>query len=240
MGHIQVDVVVTTYHKERSIAECLRRLIRTLDSRPFEFRVYVVDDASSDCTVKEARSVDDIRITVIESSVNQGKGAQIKNAVQHSDAELIAIFDGDLDIHPKSLVNAINILTSRNLDVAVGTKSHSDSEVSYPAMRRHLSRGFQIISRLLFDLNIRDTQTGLKVFRGDLLRHTAPDVIENGFLFDLELLARLSKKGCIVDEVPVAIDFDFTSTIGLRTIAEMMVDIFRVKRTLTRSRSSLS
>jgi glycosyltransferase involved in cell wall biosynthesis len=231
----QIDVVVTTYEKERSVAACLRRLVDTLDARPHQFRILVADDASSDDTVSAAQSVADDRITVITSSHNQGKGAQIKRTLNITDAAIVAIFDGDLDIHPKSLLNAIDFLISNGVDCVVGSKPHEDSEITYPVSRRVLSRGFRILSRMMFGLNVRDTQTGLKVFRGDVLRRAAPEVVENGFLFDLELLARLSNQGCVVAEVPVAIKFDFSSTIGIRSVVGMMTDMLRVRRSLQRS-----
>lgn len=235
MGQIHVDVIVTTYDKERSIAECLRRLISALDSHPYTFQIYVADDASSDNTVRVAQSLADKRITVITSTHNQGKGAQIKRTLNLANANVVALFDGDLDIHPKSLLSAIDLLIGKQLDGVAGSKPHRDSEITYPVTRRVLSRGFRILSRVMFGLNVRDTQTGLKVFRGDVLRRTASQVVEDGFLFDLELLARMSHQGYDVAEVPVAIDFDFSSTISIRSVAEMMRDMLRVRRTLQHS-----
>lgn len=229
-----IDIVVTTYEKEQSIAECLRRLIETLDTRPHQFRIIVADDASSDNTVRAAQSVVDGRVTVMTSSRNQGKGAQIKRVLSFSDAPVVAIFDGDLDIHPKSLLDAIERLLESHFDCVVGSKPHEHSDVVYPLSRRVLSRGFRLLSRMMFGLNVRDTQTGLKVLRGDLLRQIAPEVGQDGFLFDLELLARLSRGGHVVAEVPVAINFDFSSTIGVRAILVMMIDMLRVRRTLWR------
>lgn len=227
MGHI--NVVVTAYEKEKSIAECLRRLIKALDERSHVFRILVADDASSDRTVKAAQSVVDDRITVITSTNNQGKGAQIKRTLNLTDASIVAIFDGDLDIHPKSLLNAIDVLVDRKLDGVVGSKPHRDSEINYPVTRKILSHVFRLVSRILFGLNVRDTQTGLKVFRGEVLRSVAPQVVEDGFLFDLELLARLSQQGHVISEVPVAIDFDFSSTITVRSIAAIASSIIRVR-----------
>jgi glycosyltransferase involved in cell wall biosynthesis len=231
----QLDVIVTTYEKERSIAECLSRLTSALDVRGYSFRIFVADDASSDNTVRVAQSVADKRIAVLTSTHNQGKGAQIKRTLNFADANIVAIFDGDLDIHPKSLLDAIDTLVSQDCDGVVGSKPHRDSEITYPFSRKVMSRGFRTLSRLMFGLNVRDTQTGLKVFRGEVLRQTAPEVVEDGFLFDLELLARLSHRGLSVAEVPVAINFDFSSTISIGAVAKMMFDMLRVKQTLRRS-----
>ncbi|MGA0064769.1 MAG: glycosyltransferase family 2 protein [Ilumatobacteraceae bacterium] len=233
----EVDVIVTTFEKGDAIAACLRRLVFTLEKGSHVFRIFVLDDGSTDRTVQEAESVEDSRITVIPSTLNLGKGAQIKRGLAKSIAEVVVIFDGDLDIHPKSLVNAIDVLQAEQLDVVVGSKPHRDSEVVYPASRRVLSMGFRLISRVLFNLSVRDTQTGMKAFRGDVLRSHAHLVVEDGFLFDLELLARMSIRGVKVKEVPVAIDFDFTSTISPASVVAMAKDVWRVKRTLLSERA---
>lgn len=49
-------------------------------------------------------------------------------------------------------------------DVVIGSKMHKDSELEYPKIRRMMSFGYYCMLRALFHLNVKDTQTGLKVF----------------------------------------------------------------------------
>lgn len=227
-----VDVIVTAYRKEATINSCLSRLLTSLDAINIDFRIYVADDASDDDTVYQARSIKDERIVVLTSETNIGKGAQIRKVLQLSDASIVAIFDGDMDIHPKSLVDGITTLIQTGVDGVVGSKSHPQSVVRYPASRKILSRMFRFLSKLLFGLYVRDTQTGVKVFRGDMFRDIGLVTRESGFVFDLELLARMARSKRKIVEIPVQISFDFTSTITPSAMLRMLADMWRVHRTL--------
>jgi len=229
----RVDVIVTTFNKAESIQRCIERLITTLEASGREFRIIVADDASTDETVTRIRAIDDPRIDILTSTHNQGKGAQVKRASRLTDADIIAMFDGDLDIHPKSLASALCVIESSGVDVVVASKSHPDSEVQYPIGRRFLSQVFKLICKSLFNLAVRDTQTGLKVFKGDLMRTFAPHVRDDGYLFDLELLVMLSRQGFAITEVPVTIAFDFTSTVSFSAIIVMVRDLVRIWRSIS-------
>ena len=74
-----------------------------------------------------------------------------------------------------------------NADV-VGSKRHSLSKVDYPLHRRILSDAYQLITKILFGLNLRDTQAGLKLFKHKVLKEILPRVLCKKYAFDLELL----------------------------------------------------
>jgi len=98
-------------------------------------------------------------------------------------------------------------------DVVVGSKRHPDSVVSYPRFRRLQSWLYQVLIRVLFHLNVRDTQTGLKLFRGDVLRAVIPLLAIKRFAFDLELLVVARKLGFgRIVEAPVQLSYRFATT----------------------------
>ena len=71
----------------------------------------------------------------------------------------------------------------------IGSKRHPESLVHYPAAGRVSSWLYQQLIRVLFRLDVRDTQVGLKVFRRELADEVMPLLLVKRFAFDLELLA---------------------------------------------------
>jgi hypothetical protein len=72
--------------------------------------------------------------------------------------------------------------------------------------------------RLLFNLDVRDTQTGLKLFRRQVLRDTLPLLAIKRFAFDLELLVVAQQLGYRkILEAPISLDYQFESTVNLRS-----------------------
>jgi len=121
------------------------------------------------------------------------------------------------------------VVRTEHPDVVLGSKRHRASQVVYPPARRLYSWGYQQMVRLLFRLDVRDTQAGIKLVRRDVLVDVLPSMVEQGFAFDLELLvvARLFGYRHLV-EAPVRIGRRFTSTVSPKVVAEMLRDTLAI------------
>src|SRR5262249_5218014 len=119
-----------------------------------------------------------------------------------------------------------------------------DSIVHYPRSRRAASWCYQQLNRMLFRLDVRDTQVGLKVLNRRVVDDVVPLLLVKQFAFDLELLAVSTALGHgRIRELPVRLDYRFTgSALGSATVLRALWDtgaIFyrlRVLRTYQRKR----
>lgn len=77
--------------------------------------------------------------------------------------------------------------------------------------------------RLLFHLEVRDTQVGLKLFRREVLAAVLPRIVVKRYAFDLELLVVAHHLGFTrVVEAPVRIGHRFSSTINRQAITSIL------------------
>src|SRR5207302_2291898 len=112
----------------------------------------------------------------------------LRHGVRESLGELVTFIDADMELDPAAIKSFIAVMQTSQCDVVVGSKRHPDSKVTYPPFRRFQSWAYQLLIRVLFDLNVRDTQTGLKLFRRQVLMDAVPLLAVKRFAFDLELL----------------------------------------------------
>jgi hypothetical protein len=90
------------------------------------------------------------------------------------------------------------------------------SKVHYPKFRRLQSATYQLLVRLLFNLNVRDTQAGLKLFRRQVLEEALHLLAIKQFAFDLEVLVVARQLGYRnICEAPIRLDYQFESTVNL-------------------------
>src|SRR5205814_2099678 len=95
----------------------------------------------------------------------------------------------------------------------------------YPSNRRLYSWGYQQLIRVLFHLNIRDTQTGIKLVRREVLSEALPLMVEKRFAFDLELFVVARHLGYYrFFEAPVTIGERFSTTISPRAVRNTLLD----------------
>ena len=91
------------------------------------------------------------------------------------------------------------------------------------------SRLFNLLVRLLFGLDYRDTQCGAKAFRREALDAVLPSIRSTGFEFDVELLWRLQRRGCRVEEVPITWENRDESKVGTADAKEMLSGMIRLR-----------
>ncbi|MDP8970455.1 MAG: glycosyltransferase [Actinomycetota bacterium] len=230
-----LSVIVPAYRAASTIYENLQALLDALDGLDAPYEVVVVPDGADDDTAKRAARHHD-RIHLAGYPDHRGKGFAVRHGVAHCRGEHIAYIDADMELRPDGL-GALLALVQGGADVALGSKRHPASRVRYPLFRRLQSALYQGLVRTLFDLDVSDTQTGLKVFRGDLLRDVAPTLESDGFAMDLELLVALRDRGARFAEGPVRLDYRFASTIGPRDTLVVLADTMRIyRRWMTRGR----
>lgn len=237
-GSESLSVLVPAYNEGRDVREALTRLVSVLDGIGLPYEVLLVSDGSSDDTVAEARSVEAPGITVLTYEQRRGKGHAIRYAWERCSGRYVAFIDADLDLNPEGVRSLLALVREGGADAAVGSKIHPESSVVYPRTRRFQSRVFRAIVRARFKLDVSDTQTGLKVFRREVLEAVMPVLESEGYALDLELLVFANDDGFHIVEGPVDLDFGFSSTTGARAVFHMLGEMHQVasrRRELRRS-----
>jgi len=194
--------------------------------------VILVDDGSSDDTCSHAASLPPDRldrVRIIRYDVNKGKGNALIAGACVARGEYVVFLDADMDLHPRQLSLFFEIMESRRADAVIGSKWHPLSSVSYPRIRRLYSMIYYLIVRLLFGLPVRDTQTGLKLFKMTLLRDVFPRLLVKRFAFDIEVLAVAHARGYKIADAPVTLEFKRSiPRLRLRHVWPILVDTLAI------------
>lgn len=221
-----LSVVVPSYRQGPVIAGNLREIVRSVEGLGHTFEVVLVSDGSPDDTEAQAIGVADRRVRVIAYDRNMGKGYALRTGSLAARGRWVAWVDSDLDLDPALLAGFIERGERDGLDVVVGSKRHPESVVDYPRRRRAYSWLYQQLVKVLFDLDIRDTQVGMKLFRREVLQEVLPVVVVKRYAFDLEILAVAHRFGVTrIAEAPIRLDYRFSGTgVNWRAIAQALWD----------------
>ncbi len=205
----RLSVIMPAFDEGDNICDNLRETAASLESLGVPFEIVLVDDGSSDNTLAEAHRAaeTDARIRIARNYHNLGKGWALKTGFNRCRGEVAAFLDADLDIPPAQMGLLLQKLDSESFDVVIGSKLHPDSQLAYPRYRRLFSWCYYLFIKFLFGLPLRDTQTGIKLYRKNVLAEIFPHALVKKFAFDIELLALAHYKGFKIAEVPVILDF---------------------------------
>jgi dolichol-phosphate mannosyltransferase len=225
-----LSLVTPVYNGAESIEQNVRDIVTALEADGRSFELIVVCDGSTDGSAEVARRVEDERVRVLRYEQNAGKGHALLHGLRQSRGRLVGWLDSDLDIAPGVIVDAARIFDDAPVDAVVGSKRHVASKVTYPALRRVYSWGFQLLVRALFRVDVPDTQVGAKVFRREMIDTVAPLLLVKRYAFDLEVLAVGADFGFDrVREVPIELKYRFSGTqIDWRAVYRMLLDTLAI------------
>jgi glycosyltransferase involved in cell wall biosynthesis len=226
-----LSVIVPAYNC-KTIHRDLTTLHRYLEAlgRPYEI-ICVIDGRKNkrDKTRELAKQVRNKSTKVYFYSPNKGKGYAIRYGMARAKGGIIAFIDAGSDLHAKGIGMALEHMKWYGADIIIGSKRHKASKVVYPWSRKILSFIVQRATRFFFGLNVSDTQTGLKVFRREVLVKVLPRLLVKRWAFDLEMLAVANHLGFKkIYESPVEINYNFASNIGIKSIKNFIADYLAI------------
>lgn len=233
----RLSVVMPAFNEENCIYQNLLATSRSIRQFHSDYEIIIVNDGSTDHTLDEAlrARAEDSHIKVATYRINRGKGGAIREGISRASGAYIAFLDADLDLAPEHLHTFLDAMLDEDAHIVIGSKLHKDSQLNYPLKRKIMSYGYYMILRILFHLDIKDTQTGVKLFRAEVIKPIAAELTTTGYAFDIEILARASCMGCRIVEMPVTVEYkrgleNGTARIRLKDIFMMFFDTLKIFR----------
>lgn len=199
---IDLTIVIPTYNEEKRIIKTLKAYTSFFDKR-LDCE-YIIPDHSDDNTREIVRDfMKKHKNLHILGLSGKGKGAAVIEAFKIAKGALVGFTDADNSTRPEEFFKLYQNL--KGYDATVGSRRLSRSDVVIyhkSPLRRLGSYCLGLVVRILFGLDIKDTQCGAKIFRRGKIRMVIPKMRIKNSIFDVELLWRFNKIGRI-KEVPI-------------------------------------
>ena len=212
VGNDGLSIVMPLYHLADEAAKNLREVAELFEQHEVRTELVPVDDGSGDGTDKVLERLDfsgfgHVTLKPVICRRNGGKGAALRAGYEASTGRYVMLLDGDLDIHPKQTPYFFEEMVTKGADIVVGSKRHKKSVVQYPWHRRIVSGCYFTLVKWFVGLPITDTQTGMKLFKREVLGYALERMLVKTYAFDLELLSIAANRGAKIAEAPVVIRF---------------------------------
>ena len=210
---MKISIIMPAYNEAGFITTSIRETVDAFKTFNVDFEIIVVDDGSTDATFQNAKKLAENfnNITVVQNHKNIGKGYALKKGFEHASGDLVVFLDADIDIHPVQMQTFFDIMELDNADIVIGSKRHPNSKLDYPLKRRIVSSVYFLLIKILFGLPIHDTQTGLKLFKYEVLKEVFPRILVKRFAYDLEILFCAHLLNYKIAEAPVVVKPQVTS-----------------------------
>ncbi|MCL4335515.1 MAG: glycosyltransferase family 2 protein [Candidatus Thermoplasmatota archaeon] len=187
----KISIIIPTMNEEKTIASVINGLT-ALGNR----EVIVVDTDSRDKTREISKS---LGATVVEEP-RRGYGRAYKTGLEKVSGDIIVCLDGD-GTYPTDIIQPfIDILQKENLDFISCDRMTLRNEHNYTTLHFIGNSVLNITLRVLFHLTVRDSQSGMWIFRSTLIDKMK--IISDGMAFSEEIKIEAAKHGTFI-EIPI-------------------------------------
>jgi dolichyl-phosphate beta-glucosyltransferase len=231
-----LSLIIPAYNESKLIGITLHTLVDFLGTKKIYYQIIVVDDGSSDETVKlvhefEYSAGEKGQLIILENDQNRGKGYSLKKGILAANGSIRLFVDADLPFEMESIDQIIAQLNA-GCDVAIGARDMPGSTmVGVPFMRFLAGQIFSVLVQIFAFRGIHDTQCGLKGFSKDASINIFSRSTINDFGIDVELLFLAKKFGYHICRIPVKMTgFRSDSRIHLAYDSiKMIFELFKIR-----------
>jgi len=226
-----ISIIIPVYNEEKNIKSVLERI-----PNHQKYEIIVVDDGSTDKTVKVVQSIKDSRIKLLKHDKNRGYGAAILSGVKVSKGDIIITMDSDGQHCPEEIPLLIEPITNNEADVVIGSRYLGNCKYKVPFYTKLGEKFINFCFWILYHKKILNNQSGFRAFNKKA-RYVFQYTIYNKFAFCTEVLfkaachnLKIIEKGITVN--PRKFGSSYINLIKISFSIAICILIFGIKRIL--------
>lgn len=196
-----MTVIIPTFNEEENIEKMVITVDAICKAHEISEEILVVDDNSKDRTIAIVKRlmIDLPFLRLIIRTQNPGLSPSLYDGIINAKADLVQCIDCDFSHPPEKIPVFYNILTNEGYDMVIGSRYVKGGEViHWPALRRVLSSGAALFSRLLIP-HVKDSGSGFFAINRHILTDTL--LSPRGFRMGFEILGKAHWTH--VQEIPI-------------------------------------
>ncbi len=205
-----LSVIIPMLNERLRLAVSLPSIYRWLASSGIQAEIIVVDDGSTDGTAEAAEALltelaneAGPLFRVFRHEGNQGKGAALRSGFRMARGRWFLLCDADESTPISEVMKLLEVSRNTGAALVLGSREAPGAVVQAVAHRKILGRVFQSAAVMLGLPAVSDSQCGFKLYRADLGAVLAEQMIENGFVSDVEQIIIARRNGFAEIEVGV-------------------------------------
>jgi glycosyltransferase involved in cell wall biosynthesis len=202
---LRLSILIPVYNEGTVVERSLTQVLAAPLPENMDRELIIVDDCSTDGTaaILDRMAAQEPSIRLIRKTVNEGKGAAVRTAIEQASGDFCLVQDADLEYDPSEYPRLLRPLLDGNADAVFGSRYLVDEQTRVlPFWHSMINKYLTLLSNMFCNLNLTDMETCYKVFRTDLLKSIP--IRSNRFGFEPEITMKAAKRKLRIYEVPIS------------------------------------
>lgn len=230
----KIEIDLPVYNEESCLEKSIGKLIDFLKSADLlnNCRIVIIDNASTDKTPQISKELKNKYSAVDYLRIEQkGRGLALKKAWKKSEADIVSYMDIDLSTNLSYFPELIRVVASQECDIATGSRMLKNSIVKRSLKREVISRIYIFCLKYFLNVSFDDAQCGFKALNRKVIDNILPQIIDQEWFFDSELLFRCQKANYKIKEIPIEWIEDKNSKVKIiATAINYLISLIRLRK----------
>lgn len=197
---MKLSILIPAYNEEKTLKALVEKVLSVEFPDNINLELIIINDGSKDTTSQIAHSLAEQykgMVFAYDNEKNVGKSQTVRNALLKSNGDLVVIQDADFEYEPNEIVDLLNLMIDKDLDVVYGNRFGKKNKVIY--WQNYIGNiGLSFISNIFTFPRIwkyiPDMEVCYKLIKGDVARDIAQNIVSTtNFGVEPEITAKLSK-----------------------------------------------
>lgn len=196
----ELSIFFPFWNEQGNVEETIKKAIPVADKVAKKWEIIMVDDGSSDETLRIAEKLakEDGRLSVVSHQPNRGYGAALTSGFTHCQYDVVVFTDGDGQFDFNEVTKFIEKIDSADLVIGFRQKRR-DHKLFKRLLLMNLLKVWDFV---LFHFYFKDIDCGFKMFKKDAIKKIMP-LRSEGAMITTEILAKAKRKKLTIEEVGV-------------------------------------
>jgi glycosyltransferase involved in cell wall biosynthesis len=201
---MKLIIIIPAFNEEKTIARVIQEIPRNIEGID-ELKVLVIDDGSTDDTVKEAKNAGAL---VVSHTKNEGLGIAFSTGLKEAlkqGADIMVNIDADGQFDAKDIPKLVRPILEKRAEMVAGSRFEDKTSISQiPLIKRWGNKAFTSLINILTRQHFTDTQCGFRAYsREAILRLN----LFGRFTYTQEVFLDLVNKGLKIEQVPIKVKY---------------------------------
>jgi glycosyltransferase involved in cell wall biosynthesis len=234
-AELSVDVVIPVLNEAHVLKKSVGTLLSFLrSSLHYSWQIVIVDNGSTDGTQNVAKELVATHPEVkLLRLLQKGRGRALRHAWLRSNADMVCYMDVDLSTNLDHIPELLDAIAQDGYDIATGSRLMLESRTTRSLKREIISRIYNVLVKAVLFTRFSDAQCGFKALSRKAVEEIVPQIKDQAWFFDTEMLVLAEKQGYRIKDLPVVwIEDDDSRVKIVQTGWEDIKGVFRLRRLL--------
>jgi len=165
LSEVTLTVVICVFNEEENIPHLYNALTESLVD--FTYEIILVNDGSTDNTLKEIQKIRDERVKLINFTRNYGQSSALKAGIDYATGDYIVTMDGDLQNDPSDIPMMVQKAIAEDFDLVAGVRAKRKDGA---LLRKIPSKIANRLIKKTTGTSFKDLGCALKVIKADIAK----------------------------------------------------------------------